>query len=150
MSQSNSMPLSYVVCTAEEGQCPLREHCLRSKVYSEDTENLKREPIVRVVNFKNPDTHSLTEQCTLYRSDQTLRFAKGMTHLFDFVPKVKYSAVQQAVQSCFSSNRTYFYCKKGERLISPKEQESIAKVFQRFSIDTLPQYDNYEECYDWS
>jgi hypothetical protein len=149
MPQQLSMPVSYVSCTAAEGQCPLREHCLRSKVYRESTEGVFFSPVITVVNFKSPQNRALTNECKLYRTDQPKRFARGMKHIFDLVPKMQYKAVQQAVQNCFGCRRTYFYCKKGEQLISPGEQTAIANVFQRHRIDTPPHFDDYVECLDW-
>lgn len=149
MPQQSNMPLSYACCTVQEGQCPLWEHCLRSKVYREQFNEIMLAPAITTVNFQSPKVHALTEQCTYFRSDRPQRFARGMKHIFDAVPKAKYSAVQQAVEFCFGCRRTYFYCKKGEQLITPKEQTAIAAVFLRHGFIEPPRFDAYEECYSW-
>jgi|GEM_PF-19584 hypothetical protein len=149
MSQQTTMPQSYTCCTTVEGQCPLWEHCLRSRVYRETFSPVMLAPLIETVNFKSPKVNALTEQCTAYRSDRPQRFARGMSHIFDLVPKVKYRAVQQSVQACFGCRHTYFYCKKGEQLISPKEQAAIAQTFSRYGIAEPPRFDSYEECYNW-
>lgn len=149
MPQLPTMPPSYIGCAAEEAQCPLREHCLRSKVYREATGGVMRAPAVTLVNFRNPENQALTEQCRFYRTDRPMRFARGMSHIFDLVPKGKYKAVQQAVQKCFSCRRIYFYCKGGEQLISPREQAAIAEVFQQYGLTEPPRFDEYVDCLNW-
>jgi len=143
------MPPTYIRCTAEEGSCPLRETCLRSKVHREATYSGKYYGLT-VVNLWNADIKPMTEQCQAYRKAETLRFARGFSRLFDPVPKGVYATVQAQVQQVFSNRLYYFQCKKGTRLTSPEEQERIARIFQKNGISATPQYDKMVEVYDYS
>ena len=43
---------------------------------------------------------------------------------------------------------TYYRCKQKRRLIRPKEQAYIKKLFLAHGISTEPRYDEYQEYYD--
>ena len=65
----------YTVCYADT--CPLRTHCLRWLV---GQQMLHTYSAYRCVN---PHFEGVaTTECPMYRSDQKIRFAKGMTHTF--------------------------------------------------------------------
>lgn len=151
MSQKTKMPETYEVCIAEEGGCPLRDTCLRSKIFRETDYTAKRgNRKLAVVNLWNPELQPLTESCESYRKAETQRFAQGFSHLYDNVPKGDYATVQQLVQRLFSSKRHYYYCKNGTYLTSPKEQEKIARIFEKRGVEGEPQYDALVDVYDWS
>lgn len=145
------MPSGYVRCVAGEGECPLRETCLRSKVHREADYSTEVEGIgLGVVNLWKESLKPLTTECKAYRKAETRQFAKGFTHLFDPVPKGIYAAVQSAVEHVFTNRLYYFHCKKGTRLTSPKEQQEIAHIFEENGIFATPQYDKIVEVYDYS
>lgn len=151
MSQQTRKPEDYVVCTAAEGSCPLRDTCLRSKVHREtdyavDTSN----SILKVVNVWNPELKALTRECAMYSEAKTKNFARGFKHLFDNVPRGTYNEVLRQVQQAFTSERAYYYCKNGTYLTSPDEQQRIAAIFRKYGITDAPQYDSFEEVCDWS
>jgi hypothetical protein len=50
---------------------------------------------------------------------------------------------------CFSCERYYYHCRKGERPISPEEQQRIARVFNAVGISTKPKFDRYEYAVAW-
>lgn len=151
MSQTIEMPPGYVRCVAEEGKCPLRETCLRSKVHREaDYESGSAYYGLHVVNLWKTDIKPMTSECKAYRKAEAKLFAQGFSRLFDPVPKGVYAAVQSAVEHTFTNRLYYFQCKKGTRLTSPEEQQKIAKIFQRYGITAAPQYDKMVEVYDYS
>lgn len=151
MSQLTRMPKGYVVCTAAEGSCPLRERCLRSKVLRETDYTSERANLaLLVVNLWNKALNPQTDKCAMYREAVPRRFAKGFKHLFDDVPKGIYVALQAQVANIFTSERTYFYCKKGTYLTSPEEQHRIAQIFKRNGLTESPRFDAFVDTYDWS
>lgn len=150
MSQTIEMPQGFIRCTAEEGSCPLRESCLRSKVHREAGYNSEKEHrALWVVNLWNAALKPLTEECKAYRKAETQQFAQGFSRLFDPVPKGVYAAVRSQVEHVFSNRLYYFQCKKGERLTSPEEQAKIARIFEKNGIAAAPQYDKVVEVYMW-
>jgi len=149
MSQTIEMPTGYIRCTATEGSCPLRETCLRSKVHREAAYSGNYYGLT-VVNLWNADIKPQTAECQAYRKAETLRFARGFSRLFDPVPKGVYAAVRMAVESVFSSRRTYYYCRRGDQLTSPEEQQKIARIFEKYGVAQAPQYDEMVDVYDWN
>lgn len=151
MSQAINIPEGYVVCTATEGSCPLRATCLRSKTFREaDYTSARYNRQLTVVNLWNAAMKPQTSECEMYREAVAQWFAQGFRHIFDDVPKGVYAEVQAGVEHVFTNRRYYFFCKKGERLTSPAEQEAIARVFKKYGIQTAPQYDKMVETYDYS
>ena len=72
----------YTVCYAE--QCPLRQQCLRWQVGQHVPNS---DSTYRCVN---PHFEGVaTTGCSMYRDDQKVRFAKGMTHIFTLVGDLK-------------------------------------------------------------
>lgn len=151
MSQWINKPDAYVVCTAAEGNCPLRETCLRSKAFREtDHTSATGNRQLTVVNLWNSSVKPQTEDCAMYREARLRPFARGFRHLFDAVPRGIYQTVQQQVQHIFGNRRYYFFCKKGQRLTSPEEQAAIARVFEKNGLTAAPKYDEIVNAYDFS
>lgn len=151
MSQTTEMPPTYLRCTAEEGSCPLRDTCLRSKVHREaDYTSEYGNRGLSVVNLWNAALKPLTSECQMYRKAEAKRFAKGFSRLFDPVPRGVYPTVQAQVERVFSNRLYYFQCNKGTRLTSPEEQQRIARIFEKNGITAAPEYDKIVEVYDYS
>lgn len=132
----------YTVCYVDS--CPLHDHCLRW-----------------LVGLHIPNTHSTyrcinpnyegvaTNNCPMYRSDQKVRFAKGMTHIFTSdMPKRVEPAVRYGVIGL--TNRTYYFeYRNGSRLIPPALQENIRDLFRTNGWTDEVNFDGYVEDYDW-
>lgn len=148
MIHNTEMPPSYTCCCAGEGTCPLRERCLRSLAHRERTRDEKLFTLT-VVNLWNPALLTNTEKCKLFREARKVAYARGFSRLFDNVPKKDYFAVKARVQAVFGSERSYYYCKNGTWLASPREQARIAAIFRAAGLGETPPYDQMVECYDW-
>ena len=85
----------------------------------------------------------------MYRSDQKVRFAKGMLHIFTgAMHKRVESAVRYGVIGM--TNRTYYFeYRNGSRLIPPALQENIRNLFRENGWTADVQFDDYVEDYDW-
>ena len=90
-----------------------------------------------------------TADCPMYRCDQKVRFAKGMTHTFTGdMPKRLEPAVRNGV--IHLTNRTYYFeYRNGSRLIPPALQEKIRKLFRANDWTEEVMFDGYVEDYDW-
>jgi len=137
-------PAIYTCCLASD--CPLAAKCLRHLVFDEMTADTTR--TITVVNPKREATQYATSACTEFRSAETTRHARGMTHLFDLVPAGQLREVKSQVKACFSSERYYYLCRNGSRLVSPAQQEQIAAIFSNHDLGT-PAFDAYEDAYEW-
>lgn len=132
----------YTVCFNE--QCPLHEQCLRWRVGQQMPQD------VEVCQCVNPHFEGVaTDQCPMYRSDEKVRWAKGMTKIFtDDMPKKVEKAVRQALEIRY--NRTYFFeYRNGTRLIHPDMQEEIRNLFRQNGWTEEVQFDEFVESYQW-
>ncbi|KXB85286.1 hypothetical protein HMPREF3034_00275 [Prevotella sp. DNF00663] len=144
---TNQRPADYVVCMLTEGKCALSASCLRSKMFAANVD--EKQTYMHMLNpYALADGLSGTP-CTYYRSAQKQQLARGMLHIFDNVPRKIYPEVRRAVMDCFSSYRQFYYCRKGEKLISPSAQNAVMEVFKRYRLDTEHLFDAYEEGFDW-
>lgn len=132
----------YTVCYQD--QCPLRAQCLRWLVgpHVPNTHSSYR--------CVNPHFESVaSNDCPMYRSDQKVRFAKGMLHTFNSdMPKRIEPVVRSGIIGL--TNRTYYFeYRNGSRLIPPALQEKIRKLFRDNEWTEEVQFDGYVEDYDW-
>ena len=126
-----------------------REHCLRGDKCLRRQIAL-RAPKERVALYSlNPvylDT--LGDQgCPFFKLDEPQQFAKGITCLYDDVPLRKAQLIKSQIIAHLGRS-TYYRCKQKRRLIRPKEQAYIKKLFLANGISTEPRYDEYQEYYD--
>lgn len=143
------IPANYLYCFASQDSCPQVGTCLRAIA----AQLLKNAPArMQQVNALSPYFAEKTagdKSCAFYRNNRPVTFAKGMTHLFDELPYVKAHTVRCAVMNCFSCETYFYQCRKGERLISPEEQQKIAQVFQRNVPQLTPKFDDLIEKLSW-
>ncbi len=80
----------------------------------------------------------------MYRNDQKVRFAKGMTKTFtDEMPRRVEPAVRQGIIGL--TNRTYYFeYRNGSRLIPPALQEDIRNLFRTNGWTDEVEFDGYE------
>ena len=132
----------YTVCFAE--QCPLREQCLRFLVgqYIPDTKST-----YHCVNPRYQDV--ATEQCTLFRNSEKVKFAKGMKNIFNAdMPRKVEPFVRQRLIGLHC--RTYYFeYRRGARLIPPAVQEEVRSLFREVGWTEEVHFDGYVEDYDW-
>ena len=134
--------VGYTVCYVDN--CPLRTQCLRWQV-GQHVPNTKS-----TYCCVNPHFEGVaTDNCQMYRSDQKVRFAKGMLHTFTSdMPRRIEPAVRYGIISL--TNRTYYFeYRNGSRLIPPALQEAIRNLFRENGWKEEVQFDSYVEDYDW-
>lgn len=145
-----NVPQGYEYCFAGAGKCSKASTCLRAiaaRLLSES-----EEPQSQTVHAVNPlyvGRLSDFSACACYRSNELLHYARGMTRLFDEVPLKRASEIRLRVMGCFSCERYYYHSRKGERLITPEEQQRIAHVFKAAGLDITPRFDGYEYGLAW-
>lgn len=142
------IPYGYAHCYATAEQCPQCNHCLRhhAAVMNEAlaTPNERVNCVTTAYIHKVASGHS----CAHFRSDEPLRYARGMKGIFDMVPKKLYPQVRNQVINCFSSERVFYYAQNGQQLISPSQQQRIAHVFEAIGL-AAPTYTQYVMRPNW-
>ena len=134
------VPKNYLHCL--NAQCPHAADCLRFQAA------LHAGPDTSSFLAVNPAYVADNEECPYFRPDCMVRFALGITHLFDNLPHAKAIQIKKMLYNQFKRNMFYRILNK-ERLIRPEEQDFIRDVFFKEEIEDEPVFDEYIDRYDW-
>lgn len=146
----NDIPKEYTYCFAGKGICPQADTCLRAIAATLLTESQETKPhTLRTVSPVFVNHAPNLSSCPYYRNNTPVRFAVGMTRLFDELPLKLAHVVRLRVMGCFSCESLFYQCRKGTRPITPQEQKAIQNVFRSVGIDPAPEFDGYIEKTDW-
>lgn len=137
----SSVPLQYALCLNR--QCPQATTCLRQLAEKSAPDTVE---YWNIVSPKRLTT--LTGNCPYYRSSTQVRFAKGFIGILGNLPHKQMQAVISRLMSHFSE-RTYYRIRKGERTLSPPEQEEVLRIMKRCGATIPLEFDTYYEDYDW-
>jgi len=150
MIQQKDIPQGYAHCFVGKDSCPQAESCLRAIAAKLLTESEEEQPkAVYSVNSLYIEQLPEFASCSLYRSNTPVRYAKGMTHLFEELPLKLAPKVRRRVMACFSCERYFYHSRKGTRLIDPEEQRRIRNVFRTIAPELTPKFDSYEHVIVW-
>lgn len=134
------VPKNYLHC--QNTQCQHSASCLRFLVA------LRIDSSVSSFSIVNPAYVAGRTECPYFKPDQLIRFASGITYLFDNLPHAKAIKVKKIIYSHFGKN-TYYRFRNQERLIKPEEQDFIHEVFVKEGIEEEPLFDKYVDKHDW-
>ena len=131
------IPHNYLYCFATDEACPRAPHCLhataaRLRSQSERTDPPSLQSVSPVYIRKS------AARCRFFRDDTPVRFARGMTNMFEDLPLKQARIVRRQVMACFSCESYFYQSRKGERLITPDEQKAIEEVFHSAGVESLP------------
>lgn len=136
-----SVPQGYVHCFNTD--CPRSADCLRHRVAAHATKEI---PYVLTVN---PAAYPAdAARCPHFHSAQKLRFAWGLSTIFDNLPHKTALLLKRQVRALYTKT-TYYRILNKERSLSPAEQAVIARLFARSGVTAAPTYDSYTEEYDF-
>lgn len=134
------VPEGWALCFNNE--CSLAETCLRRKAAQLAPETLT---VTRQVT-----PHAVKDgQCCHYASSEKVTFARGFQHLYDKVLKAHYTSLRESMTDMLSGKRIYYEYKRGERRLSPAQQEAIRDLFASKGYADSVVFDAFEEDYDF-
>ena len=131
----------YLPCFIKD--CPKHQTCLHW-LTGEQTQN--QSLVITSVNPMNPNVKAGC--CELYRENKTASYARGIMHLLDMIPYTQARSIKRRLIQTFTRKR-YYEFRNGTRLISPTEQEQIARICQDEGWTGDIRYDGWEEDYLW-
>ncbi len=144
------IPKNYTYCFAGKGLCPKAATCLRAiaaQILIDSPEDTPK--VIGTINPVYVERLPKSESCSFYRDDKPVRYAKGMTRLFEDLPLKQVQLVRLRVMKCFSSEAIFYQSRKGIRLITPEEQAAIQHVFQSAGVGIVPKFDEFQYCLAW-
>ena len=137
----SQVPCYYAMCLNDA--CPKSDNCLRRLAA------LSAPLTHEYWNIVNPNrTAEGGEACAYFRSAAKVRYARGFIGMLDALPhKMRLTAIHRL--NALFNNRTYYRVRKGERLLSPEEQEKLLRVVHQCGATGTLRFDAYVEDFAW-
>lgn len=131
----------YLVCFIES--CPMREQCLRWLV------GQYADPMPRAQNGINPRNPKMGgRQCEMFRKNQRVVMKCGFTNLYHEMPGYMEHDIRSQLIATFGRKK-YFEMRRGDRLITPAQQETIATICRLNGWQGPLIYDDEQEDWLW-
>jgi hypothetical protein len=131
----------YLVCFMDD--CPLHEQCLRWQVGQYVNANL---PAYNAVNPRNPKNGG--EECVMYRPSRRVLMKRGFTNMYHEMPGYMEHRIRKALIKEFGHKR-YFEMRKGDRLVTPEQQQLITATCRHYGWQGTIVYDGEQEEWAW-
>lgn len=132
------VPSWYVLCT--NNSCPLKDNCLRHLAGKNAPDNLEIASCVMPKTLKNGD-------CRWFDKITIDVWAAGFSHLYDKVMKKDYTTMRKAITNYLHGAKIYYEYKRGERALSPDEQQWIRDYVKSMGYDWEVEFDRFFEDY---
>lgn len=132
---------NYLVCFID--QCPLCSKCLR---YLVGQYAVPDRPTYLAANPRNPQVGN--EQCILFREDVRVTMKKGFKNMYLDMPGRMEKAIRRELIAWLGRNE-YFQMRRGDRLITPEDQQLISSVCRKHGWNAPIVYDGEQEDFVW-
>ena len=124
-------------------QCPLHDQCLRW-ILGQYTNPM---PYVCLsINPYHPKTG--TKDCEMFRHSERVLMKRGMTRMFIDMPTRMERNIRNQLIGMWGRKR-YFEMRRGDRPITPAQQQDITDVCQFYGWTGPIVYDGEEEGWQW-
>ena len=138
---SVEVPTNYTLCI--KGDCPKAAMCLRYKA------TLMIPADVMKWSILSPAYLAQTEgECPHYRTAEKVRYARGFVRMMSSLTMNQAHVVKDNIVATFGMNM-YYRMRRGDRLITPTEQETIYQMLEQQGVTARPEFDAYVEDYLW-
>lgn len=132
--------------------CAAAETCLRHVAYEESTEAVESFWVInpKAAHPIESSTHSEGTEtiCPHYCSAAKVRMARGFKLALLSVPHGNVKRVCDEISQHFCQ-RNYYHMRRGDRPMTPGEQQFIAEVLERNGAHTPIQFDVYYDDFLW-
>ena len=136
------VPEGWALCFNQN--CPLRESCLRYQAGRLAPEEVT---ITRCVTPR-----AVTDgPCAYFASMELQTMAYGFSTIYERVLKKDFTIMRKAMTNHLSGKRYYYEYMRGERALSPEQQEWIRSLFAEHGYADCVAFDRYEPsfCFPW-
>ena len=138
---SEKVPNNYTLCI--KGDCPKATTCLRHVAVAMMSADVQRWSIVSPAYLAQVEG-----ECPMYRSAEKVQYARGFVRMMSAMTVQQAHAVKDSIIAAFGM-AMYYRMRKGTRLITPAEQETIYNLLEQQGITERPAFDAYTEDYLW-
>ena len=135
-----SIPTDYPLCV--HADCPMAATCLHQLAYTQiGTTN-------RYLRLANPKRCSKDDKCEYYRNSTPVLYARGFKNLQEKMYPKQYKRFMHRLIGKFGRT-AYFERRRGETLLSPKEQQIVLAALREVGIEEKLEFDAYEKNINW-
>lgn len=135
-----STPATYLVCIHSD--CPLAATCLHQMAYAEKVKTDER------LHLINPTLCAKDASCKYHRDCKPVRYARGFTNFQKRMYPDQYSDFMALCVAHWPRNQ-YFERRRGDRPLSPNEQQFILKTLKQVGVTEDFEFDSYEPIINW-
>ena len=138
---TEKVPNNYTLCI--KGDCPKAANCLRHVAAAMMPAEVQKWSIVSPAYLAQ-----MEGECPMYRSAEKVQYARGFVRMMSELTVKQAHAVKEGIIATFGM-AMYYRMRKGTRLITPTEQETIYNLLEQQGITVRPAFDAYTEDYLW-
>lgn len=135
--KAEDVPVWFPVCINKE--CPRCGECLRyrcAQVLSPENETL----------FCVSPSQWESDDCRHFVGCEPVRMARGFMKLFDRVLTKHSTSLRLDLTALLHGPRIYYEYKRGERLLTPAEQEEMQRIVKHYGYDWEVPFAEFAEC----
>ncbi|MBO4315374.1 MAG: hypothetical protein J5867_05360 [Prevotella sp.] len=134
-------PPTWPVCFQSE--CPLRSSCLRYVVGQAAPSTMRFGPAVY------PQARQ-SDKCSEYRQLRVIHAAWGFSPLFHDVKHRHYKLLRDKMKEYLGNHTSYYRYHRGERLLTPEQQEWIIDLFASYGYTEDIHFEGYRDVIDFT
>ena len=138
---SEKVPNNYTLCITSD--CPKAANCLRHAAVAMMSAEVQRWNIVSPAYLAQ-----MEGECPMYRSAEKVQYARGFVRMISAITVHQAHVMKDSIIATFGM-AMYYRMRKGTRLITPAEQETIYNLLEQQGITERPAFDAYTEDYLW-
>ena len=138
---SEKVPNNYTLCIKDD--CPKAANCLRHAAVAMMPAEVQRWNIVSPAYLAQ-----MEGECPMYRSAEKVQYARGFVQMMSAMTVHQAHVMKDSIIAAFGM-AMYYRMRKGTRLITPAEQETIYNLLEQQGITERPAFDAYTEDYLW-
>ena len=138
---TEKVPNNFTLCI--KGDCPKAASCLRHVAVAMMPAEMQKWSILSPAYLAQ-----MEGECPLYRSAEKVQYARGFVRMMSAFTVKQAHALKDSIIATFGM-AMYYRMRKGTRLITPAEQETIYKLLEQQGITERPAFDAYTEDYLW-
>ncbi len=137
----DEVPTSWALCFCEG--CPRHADCLRYVAGRAVPDNLTWGNAVYPTAYRNGD-------CRHFRPVRVIHAAYGFRQLFREVKQRDYTPLRERMKAYLGGHGTYYRYNRGERLLTPEQQQWILDLFARYGYTEELAFEHYRDVIDFS
>lgn len=131
----------YATCFRDD--CPRAEECLRH-LYGK---NLPQDRLIGPTIY--PTVPIRSYGCQFFKTSEPKIMAWGFSTLFEDVRHRHVVPMRKAMHKYLGSERNYYRYHRGDRTLSPEQQQWICNLFNEYGYTRDVVFDHYAEAYDF-